>query len=223
MQEIVSNLPDSKSAYIELHYFPCLAYFACISSYESILLESAENYTKQSYRNRCNIRTANKVANLSVPVVKGNTKQRIKDIHIDYSENWIKDHWRTIASGYGKAPFFSELAPVFERILHKKHTFLFDLNLEILTNCLRILRWKKEIRLSNEYFKGSEVPNDFRDRIHPKKTELLTDLYKVVPYTQNFGSDFVPNLSILDILFCEGIYASDLICQSSVNPQGHNF
>ena len=216
MQELVSNQPDSKSPQIELHYFPCLAYFACLWPHDTVVIEAHENYIKQTYRNRCSIRTANKVVSLSVPVVKGNTKQLIRDIQIDYKENWLKDHWRTIASAYGKAPFFDELAPVFEKILFQKHRFVFDLNLEILTKCLWLLGWTKQLRVSEQYLEETTILTNFRNYIHPKKPELWANVYQPVPYLQNFGSDFVPNLSVLDVLFCEGTYASEIIRQSAV-------
>ncbi len=215
MQELVDRQPDSKPPQIELHYFPCLAYFACLWPHQIIVLEAHENYTKQSYRNRCRIRTANKVVSLSVPVVKGNTKQKAKDIRINYQENWLKDHWRTITSAYGKAPFFGELGFVFETVLFKKHQFLFDLNLDILTNCLHVLGWKKQIIVSEQYLEETSTSADYRNRIHPKKPELWTEVYQPIPYLQNFGDDFVPNLSVLDVLFCKGRYASEVIRQSA--------
>jgi len=216
VQAFSNQQPDSLSPLIELHYFPCLAYFTCLWPYKTILLEAHENYIKQSYRNRCYIRTANKVANLSVPVMSGNTKQNIREVRIDYRENWLKDHWRTIASGYGKAPFFSELAPFFENILFKKHRFLFDLNLEILTMCLRLLGHHKNILLSEQYLEPGIAQPDYRNRIQAKKTDSLSGIYQSVVYQQNFGHDFVPNLSILDILFCEGLYAANIISHSVV-------
>ncbi len=222
MQELVSCQPDGKSPRIELHYFPCLAYFACLLPYTTVVLEAHENYIKQTYRNRCSILTANKIVSLSVPVVKGNTKQKTKDIQIDYKENWLKDHWRTIASAYGKAPFFSELAPIFESVLYRKYRFLFDLNQEILTKCLYLLGWKKQISVSEQYLEEGITPADYRNRIHPKKTEVWSDVYQPVPYFQNFGNDFVPNLSILDVLFCEGTYASEIIRRSAVINQKVN-
>ncbi len=90
---------------IELHYLPCIAYFAYLAHAESVVIEAHEHYVKQSYRNRCQILTASKVVSLSVPVQKGNRTQLIRDLKIDYSQSWLKDHWRTIASAYGKAPY----------------------------------------------------------------------------------------------------------------------
>lgn len=207
----------ASSVLIELQYLPCLEYVACLLKYDTVYLEQHEFYEKQSYRNRFCILTANKVAILSVPVVKGNHKQRITDVQIDYSQNWVKDHWRTIASAYGKSPFFDHFAPYLEQIFAKQHRFLFDLNIELLTKCLNLLDAGIKINFTSTYQKYAENGQiDLRSAIHPKKDFTQNHEYQPIPYLQNFGSNFVPNLSILDALFCEGKQALHIIRQSIV-------
>ncbi|MCU0353777.1 MAG: WbqC family protein [Cytophagales bacterium] len=207
-------MSDSGSVLIEAHYFPCLAYFAALQPHSQVVLEAFENYPKKTYRNRCQVLAANKVVSLSVPVTKTGAKQLMKDVRIDYRENWPKDHWRTVVSAYGKAPFFSELAPAFEAIFQKKTPFLLDLNVESLTICLSLLGWSKAISLSEWYLEPSISPTDLRDAIHPKQPEGWARFYRPVPYPQNFGEQFVSNLSVLDVLFCQGPYAGQIIAQS---------
>jgi hypothetical protein len=202
---------------IDLHYFPCLAYFACISKYDTVSIEAHENYVKQSYRNRCFILTANKVVTLSVPVCKSNRKQTIRDVKIDYQQGWLKDHWRTITSAYGKSPFFEYYSPYFKQVLFKKYKFLFDLNFELLTNCLNLLKLEIKVSQTDTYEKG-DICNrdDYRGVIHWKEGDL-ENIYRPLPYQQNFGSNFVPNLSILDVLFCEGNHSLSIIRRSLIN------
>lgn len=209
----------AKPLLIEPHYFPCLAYFSCLWAHGSVVLEIHEHYAKQSYRNRCQVRTANKVANLSVPVIKTGGKQKMRDVRIDYREDWLKNHWRTMVSAYGKAPFFAEFAPVFEAVLFRRHTFLLDLNMGILTNCLQLLAWNRAVSVSEQYLEESGGQcgdfSDWRNLIHPKNAGMLARVYKPVVYAQNFGGPFVQNLSVLDALFCEGPRAGQLIRQSA--------
>lgn len=213
-------MPLNKQLLIEPHYFPCIAYFACLSAHDSVVLEVHEHYAKQSYRNRCQVRTASKVASLSVPVVKAGGKQQMKDVQVDYRDNWLKNHWRTIVSAYGKAPFFNEFAPVFETVLFRKPPLLLDLNKEILTKCLELLGWKRAISVSEQYLEedvgqSSNGFEDWRNMIHPKEKETLARLYRPMAYPQNFGGEFAPNLSVLDVLFCEGPRAGHIIRQSA--------
>jgi hypothetical protein len=205
------------SVLIDLHYFPCLEYFACLLKYDTIYLEACENFQKQSYRNRCNIITANKIATLSVPVLKAGKKQLIRQVEIDYAQKWLTDHWRTIYSAYGKAPFFEYFAGFFENILLKKYNYLFDLNLELLTTCLQLLKINKKILLTSSYKKEAEPgQDDLRSQIHPKISFRQNNIYAPVPYNQNFGNNFVSNMSIIDVLFCEGVQSLNIIRQSLV-------
>jgi hypothetical protein len=202
-------------AVLDLQYLPCLEYFACLISYENVLIEAHEHFQKQSYRNRCHILTASKVATLSVPVLKSNSKQLIRDVQVDYSQKWVTDHWRSISSAYGKAPFFEHYADFFEKIYTKKYKYLFDLNSELLTICLSLLKLSKKINFTGEYIKSTEPAlDDLRSVIHPKKEYNTSNLYTPVRYRQNFGNNFVSNLSIIDLLFCEGPQTLEIIRQS---------
>jgi hypothetical protein len=208
---------SSTSMLIDLHYLPCIEYFACLLKYDTICIETHEHYQKQSYRNRCCILTANKIVTLSVPVLKGNSKQNIKDVQIDYNQKWVTDHWRTICSAYGKAPFFDYFAPYFQDLFLRKYKFLFDLNFELLTICLSLIKIDKKIFFSEKYKKQAETgQDDFRAKIHPKIPYSENDIYQPVRYLQNFGNNFAPNLSIIDVLFCEGNHSQSLIRQSLI-------
>ena len=82
-------------------YFGSIQYFTKFLLYPHRYIERYDHYTKQTYRNRCNIFGANGVLSLSIPVLKGPLhKTYVKDIRIDYSKNWRKLHWKGIESAY---------------------------------------------------------------------------------------------------------------------------
>ncbi|WP_299462607.1 WbqC family protein [uncultured Microscilla sp.] len=205
---------------LDLQYFPCIAYFVQWLKYPKVCIDIHENYEKQSYRNRCYIMLANKVACLSVPVVKGNRKQLYKDLQIDYDQKWLVQHWRSISSAYGKAPFYEYFADDFHNILHKRPRYLVDLNLELLTKCLKLLKMPESFDLSNNYINlnHTEGFREGRSAIHPKKGFQPDGQYGTFNYAQVFGKQFVPNLSVLDLLFCEGPNAG-FILQKTLEMQ----
>ncbi len=197
---------------IELHYLPCLDYFAGLLAFDTTRIEAAEQYQKQSYRNRCYVLTANKVDSLTVPVVNGTHKQAIRDLKIDYQQAWQDRHWRCLQAAYGRAPFFDYVAPEFEPVLRKRWTYLFDLNWALLTLCLQWLRVKAPVHLTECYDKtaGPGV-FDARSRLNARKRVDTYSFYTPVPYYQNFGAEFVPNLSIIDLLCCQGPAAAKVL------------
>jgi hypothetical protein len=201
---------------LETQYLPSIRYFVEILNHDRLIIEAFENYQKQTYRNRCRILTSNKINILSVPVINTHRKVLTREVEIDYSQKWLNMHWRGITSAYAKSPFFEYYADYFKEVLFKKQRFLFDLNIELLTLCLKFLRVDKSIELSKEYYNVSDREDviDLRNIIcHNSKSEIITG----IEYTQVFGRQFVPNLSILDLLFCEGNNASKILIMSKKN------
>ncbi len=201
---------------IELQYFPPISYFTLITAFNSIQIEAFEHYRKQSYRNRCLINGANKIEKLIVPVKHSMFKTNIRDVQIDYSMNWFNNHMRAILSAYGKSPFYEYFAEDFLKILNKKHQFLFDLNMEILSKCLELLDIHPSISFTKKYDTSVIVSVfDARELIDSKKPDKKNKFFWPSPYYQVFGKNFVENLSILDLLFCEGPNAMHILRQSA--------
>jgi hypothetical protein len=189
---------------IELHYLPCVDYFAVVTGSREIFVERHENYIKQSYRNRCHLVTANGVSSLTIPVVHTSGKTRITDLKIDHTQKWLNIHWRTIQAAYGNAPFYEYYSEDLHKVLFKKHEFLYDLNFNLLTLCLTWLKYAGEVKETLAYVKKPEGDFlDLRSAIHPKKAGLQA-FHNHAPYRQVFGSMFVPNLSLIDVIFCLG-------------------
>ena len=203
---------DSTSLLIELHYLPCLDYMSGVVQFGDVRLEAQEHYQKQSYRNRCYVLTANKLDVLTVPVQQGTHHQPIRDLRIDTTQAWQMHHWRCLQAAYGKAPFFEYYAPDFERVYKKSWTFLFDLNYELLTICLKLMRVRMPIGLTECYDKPAVIGLfDARSKVNPRNGTESYVFHNPVVYPQNFGQKFVPNLSNIDLLFCQGPSSLDVL------------
>jgi WbqC-like protein family len=183
-------------------YLPNIEYFVLLNSFDEIIIEANDNYQKQSFRNRCKILTTNKIDDLIIPVTKNKNKEIVKNIKIDYTQDWIRRHLGAIKAGYGKAPFFEYFFDEFQSAYLKKHDYLIDLNTDILTICLKLLKIKKNILFTENYV--FNLKEDYRGVINPKINFNKLSIYKPFEYSQNFGEKFVPNLSIIDTLMCQG-------------------
>ena len=197
---------------IDLHYLPSLEYFCILKQFNNIEFERHENYVKQSFRNRCYIKTSQGLDMMIVPLTAKHGKIHIKDVRIDYSQKWQNNHWRTIETAYRNAPYFEFYAEEMKEILYHHFDFLFDLNLELLSFCLKSLHLTPS--LSGSLFYEKTTPSsvfDLRSQIIPKKSAINRNFYKPVPYYQVFGNGFAENLSLIDLLFCEGPRATFLL------------
>lgn len=191
-------------AYISSAYLAPVQQYCKLYQYPVICIETAENYLKQTYRNRCTIATANGLLSLSIPIVKPDTlKCLIKDIRISDHGNWRHLHWNALISAYNLSPFFEyyedDLAPFYER----KYEFLFDFNEELRLLICRLLDIQPQVIHTESY--EPRVPNDYREIIRPKhegedSAFHPTSYYQV--FHEKFG--FLPNLSIIDLLFNMG-------------------
>ncbi|MEI6139488.1 MAG: WbqC family protein [Mariniphaga sp.] len=193
-------------------YLAPIQYFTKLIGYSEVQVEICESYLKQTYRNRTIILTANGPIQLSLPVTDGpGAKGPIRDIELSYDHQWQQIHWRGISSAYNNSPFFEyyadDLAPYYHE---KRWKYLFDFNLEIQNTLFECLDIKKDIKFTDDYVPLGKVPEtmeDMRHNIHPKPQKQSVDPhFSPKPYTQVFHEKFgfIPNLSILDLMFNEG-------------------
>ena len=107
-------------------------YYAAILKSENVIVDINEHFLKQSYRNRCVIAGANGPLNLIVPVKRKTGRVKLKDVEIDYSENWQKIHWKSIESAYRTSPYFEFYEDRFKALyFSKEFKLLMNWNLAI--------------------------------------------------------------------------------------------
>jgi len=202
---------------IEPHYLPSLEFFCAVHHASVIEWEVSGHFVKQTYRNRCQILGANGPLTLTVPLDARRNKTLYRDIRIDYRQNWQNIHWRSLESAYRNAPYFEFYADELRRELFTGHQFLADLNIALLTLCLRWIK-RAPMAARTESF-DIHTPGgiiDLRDRISARTGFETRPFYQPQPYYQVFGKAFAANLSIVDLLCCEGPGASLLLEQCTV-------
>lgn len=205
-------------------YFGPVQWYQKLYRSDEVQIERYESFLKQTYRNRCLIATTQGVQALTVPVEHHNS-QLIKDLRISDHGNWRHLHWNALQSAYGESPFFEyyqdDIRPFFE----KRWTFLLDFNEEIREKMCELIDIRPKVSFSLKFkvyslemntqaaekstinYKQSTINSisDFRDTITPKHPEPDPD-FSPKPYYQVYGQKhgFLPNLSVLDLLFNMG-------------------
>lgn len=200
-------------------YLPNVHYFTKLLGGGEVRIEAHETYPKQTYRNRCQILGANGVLQLSIPVKKvlGN-RTPIMLVEIENDTLWQKNHWRTIESAYRNAPFFDFLADELLPFYSRRYSNLWEFNTSLMRALLAFVGSQPAFESTPTYVAtyGADAA-DFRSVISPKVSFGADAQFAPVPYFQVFGSKFgfVPNLSVVDMIFNEGLNAVGLIIQST--------
>lgn len=186
---------------IQPPYFGDVAHYTVMAKADEIYFESADNFQKQTSRNRTHIMGANGRLMLNIPLKhsRGGNRQLTRDIRIENSFPWQDLHWKSLCSAYRSSPYFEFFEDDLQPLFVEKQAFLLDFNLKTILLMFDLIKIDHvEIFHTDEYtIDTSESFNDYRDLIQSKKVK-----FKNEPYQQVFDKlDFLPNLCILDLLF----------------------
>lgn len=190
-------------------YLPPISWFANLMTGEPILIEQHENYHKQTIRNRCAIDSPNGALNLTIPIDKGNFtggKCAMKDVKISSHSPWQRQHWYALESSYFNSPFFEYLQDDFRPFYEKEWTYLMDFNEALTAKCCELIDIDASIARTDAYTQERRLLN-----------------IQQTPYYQVFQHKhgFLPDLSIIDLIFNLGPEAILYLIRNSGNLSNH--
>lgn len=192
------------SAIFPLFYLPPVSYFTAIKEHHfEFLIEKQEHLPKQTYRSRATISSPDGKLDLTLPVIKGSKNHTLmKDVKLSYDAKWQRLHWLSLQTCYRSSAYFEfyedGLAPFYE----KKYTFLFDFNMELLNWIFKQMKINPTVNYTVDYESQIDGELDFRNKFSKNNIHEVN----MKAYFQVFSdrNAFIPNLSIVDLLFNQG-------------------
>jgi len=198
---------------IDSQYFYGVDAYKTLYNASHIKIDVYENFKKMSFRNRCRIAGANGLIELSIPLEGGRDQKRLmKDLRISYREDWQRNHWGAIFSAYGRSPWFEHFRDDLVRFYEKKVIYLVDWNTGIFEWTNLKLGRSLPTDFTESYQKTYDHWVDLRNEFLPK-TVAQKSPQNLPRYHQVFEQKhgFIPNLSVLDLLCCEGPGAAGIL------------
>lgn len=186
---------------ISTAYLPTVRYMSVLAKYGAATIEQYETFPKQTFRNRTTIATGNGLMMLNVPVSRpSGNHTTTAEMVVSYHEPWNIRHWRAIASAYNAAPFFLYYKDELEEILMQRYEHLLQLNEALLNYLLKRLKITCQLEYTQSFIKEAASYIDLRESLTVKKDDPSITY---PPYSQVFESrhGFLPNLSVIDLLF----------------------
>lgn len=184
-------------------FFPTIATMVAIAQADAIVFETQDNYQKQTYRNRTYIAHSGGKLLLGIPTkhLKNSERRKTADVQVENDFPWLHNHWKSLQTAYRTSPYFEFYEEDLEPLFKEKVTSLLDFNLKIIEVLLELIGIDTPTKKTTEYFKNPEQIDARFLAVVKKERDYHFDKYHQV-FENETG--FIPNLSVLDLLFNEG-------------------
>ena len=225
--ESLAGMSHRRVVVLQPSYLPWLGYFDQLYRSDVFVLYDDVQYDKHGWRNRNRIKTPAGPQWLTVPVLThGQGLLTNREVRIDARQPWGRRHLQALRANYAKAPAFGEVFERLEPVLSRCWTRLLDVNVAGLEALTEILGIKREIRLSSElgipgrrterlvaicralgadrYLTG-DAARDYVDEAQFAANGIRLEYHRYQhPVYPQFHGDFVPYLSVVDLLMNSG-------------------
>ena len=217
-------------------YLPYLGFFHKLQQGDIYIVMDNIQFQRRGIQHRNKIKTPQGAQWLTVPVLHHSREQeRINQMCINSDFPWFRKHWNALVTNYSRAPYFNQYAPELSAILAKEWTHLWELDMALIQWVMDVLQIHKPIvYLSTLAVEGSKSEllinackavgaNTYLSGSGGKRymdlaafttagIDILWQEFTYPCYEQVFPElDFVPNLSILDTIFCCGPYTRNFL------------
>jgi len=215
-----------KAAIHQPQFLPYPGFFHKLSLVDLLVVMDDVQYDKR-FTNRNRILAPQGPIWLTIPINKAHKFRRNMEVEVNNELPWREEHWKKLSFSYKNAGWFESYGPYFESLYKREHRLLADLDLE---TTKKIIDWLglgiklvKESELGVEGEGTQRLINACRavgadtyvsgpggrgymdeSLFSAGGIKLEYQEYRPIPYRQRFGEGFVPDLSVVDLLFNVG-------------------
>ena len=215
---------------LQPNYMPWRGYYKIIKNSDCVVLYDDVQYTKNDWRNRNIIKSAKGPIWLTIPVRVKNLNQRINETY-SVNNNWNEKHYKSIRQNYSKSRYYNKYIDNFQEFYQNKkprkitaiienfNNIIFEI-LEISTKIIyssdlgvtgnrneRLIRILKKLG-ADTYLSGPSASSYIDQELFKvNKIDIEWVSYQMPMYKQVFDG-FIPNLSIVDLIFNTGTEAN---------------
>jgi len=208
-------------------YFPYPGIYEKIKKSDHFIFLDDAVYSNDYFFNRNKIKNQNGPLMLTVPLLNSFGK-KLNDINIDNHSQWQKKHYKSITFNYSKSYYFEDYIDYFQNVYTKQWDKLNDLNIKTMLYIMDQLEIETPFSFSSDLMANKDLTSTERivyicekmgaetylsgisgkdyldiDLFKEKEIKVEFQNYQPKEYNQLYGN-FIPNLSILDLLFNTG-------------------
>ena len=215
---------SKKLGIMQPYLFPYIGYWQAINAVDEYVLLDDVNFIMRGYINRNNILLNGKAYLFSVPLEKPSQNKLISETKLNFLEKDKENFLKTITMAYKKAPYFNDVFPIIKEIILNSENDLTKYIKYSIETIQKYLNITTRIELSSNIEKDNSLKS--QERILEINKKLNSTIYinaiggqelydkdaflasgielkfiKTLTYEyKQFNNDFVPNLSIIDVL-----------------------
>lgn len=212
-----------KAAIHQPQFLPYPGFFHKLSLVDLLVVMDDVQYDKR-FTNRNRILAPQGPIWLTVPINKAHKFRRNMEVEVNNALPWREEHWKKILYSYKNAKCFENYGPYFESLYKREHTLLIDLDLGTTKAIIEWLRLDVKLVKESELGVGGEGTQRLVNACKAVGADtyvsgtggrrymdeslffsggikLEYQEYTPTPYPQRFGEGFVPDLSVVDLLF----------------------